>query len=111
MAKYIILSKVIQLRKFLNLFRVWCEKEHFYAHVPELGGTGRRDGTQELETRDGTGLSKKNDAGWDGTRHKSAGYGTGRDDFLVVPRSSVSYDCAITYLAKPMQLNDVTDSV
>jgi hypothetical protein len=68
----------------LDFFQLRFEKE-------ELRSCGkmRRDGTRKREAWDGMGLSKKNEAGWDGTGPKAAGHGTGRDDFLVVPRSSV----------------------
>ena len=36
----------------------------------------RRDGTRECGTRDGMGLKKKNEAGWDQTGQEDAGYGT-----------------------------------
>jgi hypothetical protein len=48
----------------------------------------RRDGIRQRGTRDGMGLQKKNEAGWDQTGQEDAGHGTGRDDFLIVPRSS-----------------------
>jgi hypothetical protein len=47
-----------------------------------------QDKTRERGTRDGMGLQKKNEAGWDQTGHEGAGHETARDDFLIVSRSS-----------------------
>jgi hypothetical protein len=64
--------------KFSGPFFNCTSRKKSYVHMTEWGGTGwtgrdtkarntGRDGTWKLGTRDGMGLSKKNEAGWDGT--------------------------------------------
>ena len=72
-----------------------------------MSGTGLagRDGTRRRGTRDGTGPSNKNKAGRDGTGQEDAGHGTGRDDFLVVPRSpGKHYTVRHNYQEQPLTI-------
>jgi hypothetical protein len=63
-----------------------------------VAGWDARDGTTKLETGDGMGPTIKNKAGWDLAGSEDTGHGAGRDDFLVVPRSSDIEQCANTFI-------------